>query len=157
MTNPEPAATKVFISYSRDSDEEAGRVLALANRLRADGIDCMIDQYQSAPEEGWPVWLQGRLHEADFILLVCSPCYRQRLDGQPRDSRGIEELWEDYLIHQYICAGQPDPRFIPVLLEGHDETAIPSSLKNDRCYRTETPQGYAGLLRLIATPDRSIA
>jgi SEFIR domain len=36
---------KVLISYSHDSPEHAQHVLELANRLRADGIDCTIDQY----------------------------------------------------------------------------------------------------------------
>lgn len=34
---------KVFISYSHDSEEHKDRVLALSDRLRADGIDCIID------------------------------------------------------------------------------------------------------------------
>ncbi|MCP4656050.1 MAG: hypothetical protein GY856_11605, partial [bacterium] len=32
-------APRVFLSYSHDSDEHRDRVLALADRLRADGID----------------------------------------------------------------------------------------------------------------------
>ncbi|HEY9820529.1 MAG TPA: SEFIR domain-containing protein, partial [Candidatus Sericytochromatia bacterium] len=36
----------VFISYSRDSREHKDRVLNLADRLRDDGIDCNIDQYE---------------------------------------------------------------------------------------------------------------
>jgi SEFIR domain len=45
---------KVFISYSHDSPEHEQRVLELAERLRADGINCTIDQYVVAPAEGWP-------------------------------------------------------------------------------------------------------
>lgn len=35
---------KVLISYSHDSPKHAQHVLELANRLRADGIDRIIDQ-----------------------------------------------------------------------------------------------------------------
>ena len=52
MTTP-----TVFISYSHDSAEHADHVLALADRLRQDGIDCTIDQYETAPAEGWPKWM----------------------------------------------------------------------------------------------------
>jgi hypothetical protein len=45
-------APKVFISYSHDSQEHKDRILALANRLRAGGIDCNIDQYEESPAEG---------------------------------------------------------------------------------------------------------
>jgi len=44
----------VFISYSHDSREHMDRVLELSNRLRADGIDCHIDQYEMSLPEGWP-------------------------------------------------------------------------------------------------------
>lgn len=36
---------KVFISYSHDSPEHEKRVLALAERLRSDGVETQIDQY----------------------------------------------------------------------------------------------------------------
>ena len=47
---------KVFISYSHDSEAHEDRVLDLANRLREDGIDAEIDQYETSPPEGWPAW-----------------------------------------------------------------------------------------------------
>ena len=34
---------KVFISYSNDSPEHEAKVLALANRLRDNGIDAVLD------------------------------------------------------------------------------------------------------------------
>ena len=42
----------VFISYSHDSKEHATRVLALADRLIEDGLDCILDQYEGDPPEG---------------------------------------------------------------------------------------------------------
>jgi len=44
----------VFVSYSHDSESHAARVLELAQRLRADGIDCWIDQFEQGPAEGFP-------------------------------------------------------------------------------------------------------
>ncbi len=43
---------KVFISNSHDSPEHIDRVLALANRLRADGVDAEVDQYEINPAGG---------------------------------------------------------------------------------------------------------
>jgi hypothetical protein len=40
---------KVLVSYSHDSPEHAQHALQLANRLWADGIDCIIDQYVVVP------------------------------------------------------------------------------------------------------------
>jgi hypothetical protein len=53
MSNP-----KVFISYSHDSPEHAQCVLDLSNRLREWGVDCIIDQYEPFPPEGWPHWME---------------------------------------------------------------------------------------------------
>ena len=63
---------KVFISYSHDSPEHAERVLDLSDRLRQDGIDCHIDQYEVSPPEGWPRWMEDRIEWADFVLVVCT-------------------------------------------------------------------------------------
>jgi SEFIR domain len=46
------APPKVFISYSHDSPAHEATVLALANRLRGNGIDAVLDQYESFPPRG---------------------------------------------------------------------------------------------------------
>ena len=38
-------APRVFLSYSHDSAKHAARVLDLANTLRRDGIDAILDRY----------------------------------------------------------------------------------------------------------------
>ena len=58
------APPRVFISYSHDSAEHRDRVLELADRLRADGIDAMIDQYVQFPPEGWPAWCEAEIRKA---------------------------------------------------------------------------------------------
>jgi hypothetical protein len=53
----EARSPEVFVSYSQDSVEHMEQVLQLSNRLRNDGIDCSIDQYEVSPPEGWPRWM----------------------------------------------------------------------------------------------------
>ncbi len=66
------AAPRVFISYSHDSAEHRDSVLAFADRLRADGIDAMIDQYVPFPPEGWPAWCEAQIRKAAFVPM-CVP------------------------------------------------------------------------------------
>ena len=73
---------RVFISYSHDSPEHSERVCALADRLRQDGIESHIDQYEPAPPQGGPRWMQQQIEHADFVMLVCTPTYRRRFEGQ---------------------------------------------------------------------------
>jgi hypothetical protein len=54
--NPPERVPRVFVTYSHDSPEHADRVLTLADGLRAEGIDCHLDQYDSCPysvEDGY--------------------------------------------------------------------------------------------------------
>ena len=93
----------VFISYSRDSPEHEGRVLALANRLRADGIDAVLDQFESFPTEGWPVWMERQVEAARFVLVVCTPTYRRRAEGK-------EEPGESTRSSSPFCSRMPTAR-----------------------------------------------
>ena len=60
---------RVFTSYSHDSHEHEARVLAFSDRLRNDGVDSLIDQYEG-PEEGWPFWMEAQISESGFVLIV---------------------------------------------------------------------------------------
>ena len=60
----------VFVSYSHDSKEHLGWVLELADRLRSEGVDCVLDQYEEAPEEGWPRWMDDHIREDDYVLKI---------------------------------------------------------------------------------------
>lgn len=47
MSSDAPVPPKVFISYSHDSPAHKGSVRRLSDRLRREGIDSVIDQYES--------------------------------------------------------------------------------------------------------------
>lgn len=89
MGSSEPDLPKVFISYSHDSPQHADRVLALSDRLRADGIDCHIDQYEISPPEGWPRWMNRQIERADFVLVVCTETYERRFKGEDETGKGL--------------------------------------------------------------------
>ena len=63
---------QVFISYSHETPEHKQAVLGLAGRLRQEGVDAWLDQYESAPPEGWPRWMEQQIEGAKFVLLVCT-------------------------------------------------------------------------------------
>jgi WD40 repeat protein len=84
----ETKQTRVFISYSHDSDSHKARVLELARRLAGDGLDCALDQYEPHPAEGWPAWIDRQLDEADFVLVVCSEGYYRKARPESAPSQG---------------------------------------------------------------------
>lgn len=83
------APARVFISYSHDTAAHQERVLDLADRLRADGIDAEIDQYNMAPPEGWPLWCERQIEAADVVLMVCTESYHRRVRGEEAPGKGL--------------------------------------------------------------------
>ncbi len=140
----------VFISYSHDSPEHADCVLALSNRLRADGIDCILDQYEVSPPEGFPRWMDRHIRTADFVLMICTPTYYRRVMGEEDLGKGHGVAWESTLIYQYIYnEGTSNKRFIPILLEGAHELDIPVPWQGVMYYRPTTKEGYEELYRRL--------
>jgi tetratricopeptide (TPR) repeat protein len=136
-------APTVFISYSHDSQEHLDRVLAFANRLRVDGIDAAIDQYEVSPPEGWPVWMERQVRESDFVLVICTETYLKRAERREDPGKGHGVIWESVLTYQQIYdAGSKNEKFIPVLLEGGKRPDIPLPLRSATSYECATEEGY---------------
>ena len=130
----------VFISYSHDSTEHADRVLALADALRDNGIDVVLDQYiHPAPAEGWTHWMDHQIDAADFVLLICTEVYRRRVMGHEKPGKGKGVRWEGTLIYNRIYNDEPSgTRFVPVLLDGAEPAHIPNPLQDHPRYSITT-------------------
>jgi hypothetical protein len=129
--------TKVFISYSHDSEAHSARVLKLANALRAQGVDAEIDQYYVRPESGWPHWMAERLRPdfARFVIIVCTSTYLARVEKKVAADEGRGVFWEGTLISNQIYVGKDNSRFVPVLFDDEPETSLPQPLQGQTRYR----------------------
>src|SRR6266571_3853112 len=157
MTSHATRPPTVFISYSHDSPEHADRVLALSDHLRIDGINCVLDQYEDSPPEGFPRWMDRQIQEADFVLMICTPTYYRRVMGKEEPGTGHGVLWESTLIYQYIYnAGTLNTQFIPVLLEGANIADIPTPLQSATHYRLSIDAGYEELYRRLTHQPRTL-
>jgi hypothetical protein len=148
---------KVLLSYSHDSPEHAQRVLELANHLRADGIDCTIDQYVVAPAEGWPRWMDKQIRDSDFVVMVCTETYYQRVMGEEEPEKGLGVRWEGHLIYQAIYRAESmNTTFIPVLFESGKYAHIPAPVQSTTFYFAQTQDGYEDLYRRLTNQPRAI-
>lgn len=145
---------EVFISYSWDGEGHVRRVLNLSNQLRSEGVDCVLDQYESSPPEGWPRWMDRKIREARFVLVVCTEQYYRKVMGQEPEDSGVGVKWEGNLIYQHLYnAGTQNSKFIPVLFDSRDQRFIPTPLQGATRYRVDTRSGYDDLYcRLIGRP-----
>jgi TIR domain len=133
---------KVFISYSHDSPDHSERVLALSNRLLALGIDVELDRYHIRPSQGWPHWCEEQLRPetSSFVLVICTPTYRARVENRVGADEGRGVYWEGAIVYNYLCNAKGNSRFIPVLLDDAPEAAIPMPLDGYTRYRVRAFQ-----------------
>jgi hypothetical protein len=153
----EPTTThseEVFISYSWDNEHHIGAVLEFSNRLRSEGIDCVLDQYEESPAEGWPRWMDRKIRDATFVLMVCTEQYYDKVMNEAGDNAGRGVKWEGGLIYQHIYnAGSNNSKFIPVIFKADDQQFIPTPLQGVTRYDLSSVSGYDKLYaRLIGRP-----
>jgi hypothetical protein len=145
---------EVFISYSWDSEHHVATVLEISNRLRSEGVDCVLDQYEESPSEGWPRWMDRQIRDAQFVLMVCTENYYKKVMNETAANVGRGVKWEGGLIYQHIYnAGANNNKFIPVILKADDERFIPTPLQGATHYDLSTVRGYERLYaRLLGRP-----
>jgi hypothetical protein len=121
---------RIFISYSHDSDAHRALVLTLANRLRADGLNCQIDQYVNGfPPEGWQRWMETQVEQADFVLVMCTPVYLRRYRGLEREG-GHGVTFEGVVISQSLYDHYyHNTKFVPVMPDAGSLEDVPLPLK----------------------------
>jgi tetratricopeptide (TPR) repeat protein len=143
------SAPTVFISYSQDSDEHKDKVLHLADRLRNDGIDANLDQYQVAPKDGWQLWMEKQIRDSKYVLLVCTETYLRRVMKEDA-GKGLGVMWESTIIYQYLYnSGVVNEKFIPVVFGRDNIKHIPVPLQSSTYYDVSTDAGYESLYRRL--------
>jgi tetratricopeptide (TPR) repeat protein len=134
---------RTFISYSHDSDEHLNAVLNLANRLRAEGVDCWIDQFERSPSEGWPRWCENQIEAAKFVLVVCTEAYLRRFKGKEEPGKGKGVTFEGCIITQELYNDQgKNEKFVPVVFSASERAHIPTILEGATNYDVSTTSGY---------------
>ena len=106
-------APTALISYSWDSDDHKAWVKSLAERLRADGIDVILDRWAMAPGAQLPALMERAISDSNFVLVICTPGYKERSD---RRRGGVG--YEGNIITSEIFYSGNHEKFIPILRQG---------------------------------------
>ena len=114
---------KAFISYSWDGSIHQDWVKAPAAKLRGHGVEVTLDQWSLAPGDQLPQFMETAVRENDFILIVCTPRYKQKSDGR---EGGVD--YEGDIMTGEVLNGQDRRKFIPILRDGDWKHAAPSWL-----------------------------
>lgn len=114
-------ATRVFISYARESQEHQAWVRKLANRLVSDRVDVTLDQTAVQPGDDITRFME-QVGTFDHILVICTPEYKARFDAR-RGGVG----YEAQAITGELAAGRD--RVTPILREADWDASSPAILK----------------------------
>ena len=134
------APTRVFISYSWDSEQHKTEVLNLAKSLRRNGVDCIIDRHYEIPppEIGWYLWMKKQIQTSKFVLVVCTEKYLKRYDKEEESGKGQDVAWEGGVITAELYENQgKNKKFIPVVLSStanSSQSIIPTELVSTNIY-----------------------
>ncbi len=119
MKNP-----SVFISYSWDSREHKIWVKNFGEFLESKSITVFIDQEDLFLGDSLTEYMESKIRESDFILIICTPKYKEKSD---RRIGGVG--YEGDIITGEIFSLRNNRKFIPILREGTWQTSTPSWLK----------------------------
>ena len=108
MTTP-----TAFITYSWDDEDHKAWVKGLAERLRGDGVDVLLDIWEVAPGGQMPEFMERGVADSDFVLVICTPGYRERSDER-RGGVG----YEGHIITSEMAVRGNHEKFIPILRWG---------------------------------------
>ena len=124
------APVRVFISYAHDDDAHVELVRDFWLFLRSNGIDARLDLPAAEERQDWAQWMTREVRDADRIVVVASPAYRRRGEGDagPGEGRGVQ--FEARLIRDRFYAGQDAGlgQVLPVVLPGGSAGDLPAWL-----------------------------
>lgn len=135
----------VFISYSWTDEEHKNMVLHLAEKMRHDGIDVILDQWDLKPGYDKYVFMEQSINKADKVLIICDQQYAIKADDR-KGGVGTETA----IITPSVYNSSDQSKFIPVITDNFE--VVPTYLKSRLGvnYRPEhREEGYIELLRLI--------
>ena len=142
-----------FISYSWDSPEHKNWAATLAENLRRDGIDALIDTTHLKLGQRSPEFMERSVRHSNRVLVVCTEKYKRRFDNREGGAG-----YEGHLITGEIVSEVGKGKFIPVLRSGDWKASLPSALAGAYGVdlRDDSPDEYRKLLEELFGVSRVV-
>jgi len=115
---------KAFISYSHDTLEHKKWTLELATRLRNNGIDAILDQFELQPGADIPHFMETHLASADKIVMICTDNYVEKANNG-KGGVGYEKM----IITSNLMKNIDGNKIIPIIKQ-NGTMEVPTFLKS---------------------------
>lgn len=144
--NQTKTVPQVFISYSHDSPTHKQWVAELASRLRRDGVDAILDQWDLRRGGDITQFMERGLAAADRVLVICTEEYVRKADA---GAGGVG--YERMIVTAELVNNVGTDKFIPVIRQEVGAKKMPRFLGAryyvDLSTEDEYEQNYQELLR----------
>ena len=114
---------KVFISYSHDSPEHKQWVSELAARLRRDGIDAILDQWDLGLGDDVTRFMERGIVDADRVLVICTDNYVSKANAA-EGGVGYERM----IVNAELVQNLGTDKFIPIIRQASGKEKTPTFL-----------------------------
>ncbi|NMA50023.1 MAG: TIR domain-containing protein [Tissierellia bacterium] len=144
---------KIFISYSWEDEIHKEWVVKFVDKLREDGVDAILDRYDLLLGDRLPHFMEKSITEADYVLIICTPNYKERSDNR---SGGVG--YEGHIISDELLSSKNEKKFIPIIKKGSTKMALPKCLAGklaiDFTNETNWNDNYKDLITTIYGQNR---
>lgn len=152
MPETTSSAPRVFISYSWTNDEHTEWVGELGERLMADGVDVVLDQWSLEHGHDVHAFMERMVSDPSIkrVIIISDALYAAKADGR---KGGVGT--ETQIISKEVYDSVDQTKFVPILRERDSEgcACLPIYLKNRWHIDFSNPdteaQSYDDLLRNI--------
>ncbi len=114
---------KVFISYSHDSPEHRRWVSELGAKLRHNGVDAILDQWDLGPGDDVTQFMERGIIDSDRVLVVCTDQYVRKANAA-EGGVGYERM----IVTAQLVQDLGTNKFIPVIRQASRQEKTPTFL-----------------------------
>ena len=135
-----PENPKVFISYSHDSPKHKRWVSELGAKIRHNGIDAILDQWDLGPGDDITLFMESGLRDSDRVLVICTDTYVSKANA---GEGGVG--YERMIVTAQLIQNLGTNKFIPVIRQASGQEKTPTflatrmyiDLRDDSQFETE--------------------
>jgi hypothetical protein len=153
MAEENHQAPRIFLSYSHDSPEHKRWVGDLAAKLRQNGIDVILDQWDLGLGDDVPKFMEKSVTEADRVLMICTDKYVHKAN---EGSGGVG--YEAMIVTGELVQDLGTSKFIPVIRQSSAQPVIPKSVSTrlyvNLSHEKNYQEQYEQLLRELHNAPR---
>lgn len=154
---------QVFISYRQINHSQSQRVREFAERVRARGVEVILDQFYKethpgASDDGWTLWSENQAEDTEKVLVIATPEWFQCYLKKAPPGVGLGAAAEAHVIRARITKAGTRFRGIRIVeLDEEGKTSIPLRLADFPRFDVRQPGVFEEMIAWIGGDAAAVA